>query len=36
MLSILFTIFQLIVTFVVAVICLIALYVLIFDWDKFR
>jgi len=33
MLSILFTIFQGIVTFVVAVICLMALYILIFEWE---
>tara|TARA_Y100000768_G_C23765378_1_gene580637 strand:- start:252 stop:362 length:111 start_codon:yes stop_codon:yes gene_type:complete len=36
MLGIIFNIFQGIVTFVVAVICLIAIYVLIFDWDKYR
>jgi uncharacterized protein involved in outer membrane biogenesis len=36
MLGIIFSIFQFIIGTIVAIIGLIALYVLIFDWDKFK
>jgi len=36
MLGVIFNIFQFIVGTIVAIIGLIALYVLIFDWDKFK
>ena len=36
MLSYLFTAIQIILGAIVGFICLIALYVLIFDWDKFK
>ena len=36
MLGYLFTAIQIILGTIVGFICLIALYVLIFDWDKFR